>query len=67
MKIDSERLAGDEFTNLYAIVFLEFHVVKSVLWDVDGSIERLVAEVGYYQYRILAVRTHEGVLFVGIE
>lgn len=67
MKIDAERLAGDEFTYLYAIVFLKSHVVKSVLWDVDCGIERLVAEVGYYQYCILAVRTHEGVLLVGIE
>lgn len=52
---------------LYAVLFLKLHVVKGVLRYVYRSIERLVAEVGYHQYCIVTVRTHEGVLLVGIE
>ena len=50
-----ESLPGEQIRNLNTIPGLEFHVVKGVLRDVDGAVERLVSEVCHNQYCILAI------------
>lgn len=67
MDVCKECLTRQQIRNLDAVLSFKLHVVKCVLRDIDGSVERLVGEVGYYKNCILSVGTHECVLAVRVE